>query len=80
MTREQRAVEQWARKAREATWRRDLAICQMSGAGASLRDIAALAGVSHATVARIVATGAPAGAYMAAASRDVSALEGDTGR
>lgn len=48
-------VAVWARKAREATERRDAEIRQMRGEGASLRAIAEAAGMSHTAVAKILA-------------------------
>lgn len=48
-------VASWARKAREATSSRDEAIRRMREGGASLRDIAAAAELSHTAVAKIVA-------------------------
>lgn len=44
-----------ARKAREATTRRDELIRQMRAEGASWRTIAAAAGLSHMAVSKIVA-------------------------
>lgn len=45
----------WARKAREATARRDTLIRDMRSEGASLRAIAEAAGLTHTAVAKIVA-------------------------
>lgn len=53
--RARRDVEEWATRAREATTRRDAAMVRMIGYGASLREVAAAAGMSHSAVARIVA-------------------------
>lgn len=47
-------VASWARKAREATSRRDEAIARMRDEGASLRAIAAAAELSHTAVAKIL--------------------------
>lgn len=52
MTTAQR-VASWAKKAREATERRDEAIRQMRDEGASLRAIAAEAHLSHTAIAKI---------------------------
>lgn len=49
------AVSTWARKAREATERRDDAIRRMRDEGASLRVIAEAAGLTHAGIARVLA-------------------------
>jgi len=49
-----RAVSTWARKAREATERRDAEIRAMRAAGASLRDIGAAAGMAHASIVRVL--------------------------
>lgn len=49
-----RQVASWARKARQATARRDMAIVAMRAEGASLRTIADAAGLSHAGVLRIL--------------------------
>lgn len=43
-----------ARKAREATARRDELICQMRAEGGSLRTIAFIAGLSHTAVKKIL--------------------------
>lgn len=48
-------VASWARKAREATARRDKAIRAMRAEGASLRAIADAASLSHTAVAKILA-------------------------
>lgn len=48
-------VASWARKAREATARRDEAIRQAHADGASLRQIAAAASLSHTAIAKIIA-------------------------
>lgn len=50
-------VAVWAEKARAATLRRDQAIRAMRGEGASLRTIAAAAGLSHMAVSKIIAKG-----------------------
>ena len=47
-------VRTWATKVREATERRDEAIREMRDEGASLREIAAVASLSHTTIANIV--------------------------
>jgi lambda repressor-like predicted transcriptional regulator len=52
------AVAAWARKAREATAKRNEAIATMRREGASLREIAAAAGLSHTAVANILKGGA----------------------
>lgn len=49
-----REVASWARKAREATQRRDEAIRAMRDEGASLRTIAEAASLSHTAVAKIL--------------------------
>jgi len=51
----EQAVASWARKAREATSRRDEAIHQMRSEGATLRAIAQAAGLTHTAVAKILA-------------------------
>lgn len=48
-------VALWARKAREATAQRDVAIKAMRDEGASLRAIAEAASLSHTAVAKILA-------------------------
>ncbi len=48
-------VAGWARKAREATERRDTAIQKMRDEGATLRAIAEAAALSHTAVAKILA-------------------------
>lgn len=48
-------VASWARKAREATKRRDEAIRAMRAEGATLRAIAEAASLSHTAVAKILA-------------------------
>lgn len=48
-------VALWAKKAREATVRRDEAIRAMRAEAAPLRDIAEAAGLSHTAVAKICA-------------------------
>ena len=53
MTPEQQ-VASWARKAREATERRDAAIQTMRDEGASLRAIADAAQLSHTAIAKIL--------------------------
>lgn len=50
-----RQLASQARKAREATARRDLLIRQLRAEGATLRAIAEAAGMSHTAVAKIVA-------------------------
>ena len=45
----------WADRARQATDRRNELIRQMRDEGATLRQIAAAAGVSHVSVAKILA-------------------------
>ena len=50
-----KAIASWAKKAREATARRDDAIRRMRGEGASLRDIAQVAELSHTAIAKILA-------------------------
>lgn len=50
-------VAVWADKARAATLRRDQAIRVMRAEGASLRTIAAAAGLSHMAVSKILAKG-----------------------
>lgn len=47
-------VASWARKAREATARRDQAIRRMRDQGASLRAIAEAASLSHTAIAKIL--------------------------
>lgn len=47
-------VRRWADKARAATEKRDDAIRAMRAEGATLRDIAAAAGMTHAGVARVL--------------------------
>ena len=47
-------VASWAKKAREATTRRDEAIRQMHDEGASLRAIAEAASLSHTAIAKIL--------------------------
>lgn len=54
MTPSQR-VAAWAHTVREATAERDAAMVAMRAEGYSLREIAAVAGLSHTTVATIVA-------------------------
>jgi DNA invertase Pin-like site-specific DNA recombinase len=55
MTTSQRInVHSWAKKAREATAARDEAIRQMRAEGATLREIAAAAGLTHTAIARII--------------------------
>lgn len=56
MTTAQQLASQ-ARKAREATARRDELIRQMRAEGASWRTIAAAAGLSHMAISKIVAKG-----------------------
>lgn len=48
-------VEQFANEARAYTSMRDEAIRQARAAGASLREIAKLAGLSHGAIAKILA-------------------------
>ncbi len=48
-----------ARKAREATARRDELIVQMRAEGEALRTIAEAAGLSHTAVAKVLAKNAP---------------------
>lgn len=48
-------VEKFAQEAKTWTSMRDEAIRQMRAEGASLREIAKLAGLTHAAIARIVA-------------------------
>jgi len=48
-------VASWARKAREATARRDAEIRRMRAEGASLRAIAEAAGLTHTAIAKIIA-------------------------
>jgi hypothetical protein len=55
-------VMTWASKARQATAKRDAAIHQMRGEGASLRDIGEAAGLSHTAVAKILLHHPPAAA------------------
>lgn len=50
-----RLLASQARKAREATARRDALIRQMRAEGASLREIAQAAGLTHTGIARILA-------------------------
>lgn len=50
-----KAVASWARKAREATTRRDDEIRRMRDEGATLRAIAEAASLSHTAVAKIIA-------------------------
>jgi len=50
-------VASWATKARDATKKRDDAIRQMRAEGASLRAIAAAAGLTHPGVAKIIQRG-----------------------
>jgi len=45
----------WAKKAREATARRDDLIRQMRAEGSTLRSIAEAAGLTHTAVAKILA-------------------------
>lgn len=52
-------VSYWARKAREATTKRNRAIVIMHNEGASLRTIAAEAGLSQSGVARILRDDSP---------------------
>jgi DNA invertase Pin-like site-specific DNA recombinase len=47
----------WAKRAREATARRDELIRQMRADGASLRAIAEVAGLSHMAISKIVNRG-----------------------
>lgn len=47
-------VASWAKKAREATAKRDAAIRQMRDEGSSLRSIAEAAGLTHTAVAKIL--------------------------
>jgi lambda repressor-like predicted transcriptional regulator len=47
-------VASWAKKAREATAKRDEAIRQMREEGATLRAIAAAAGLTHSGVAKVL--------------------------
>lgn len=47
-------VSTWARKAREATARRDDAIRRMHAEGAALRTIGEAAGLSHTAVKKIL--------------------------
>lgn len=54
MTPEWRAVNRWARKAREASVARNEAIIRAHVAGLSLREIAAAAELSHTAIAKIV--------------------------
>ena len=49
-----RQLTSWARKAREATARRDELIRQMRGEGATLRAIAEAAGLTHSAIALIL--------------------------
>lgn len=53
MTRQE--VARWAQKARRAVAARDEAIVAYRATGASLRDVAEAAGLSHTAVAKIVA-------------------------
>ena len=53
-TPEWRAVQHWSRKAREATAKRDKAIVAMRASGATLRDIAEAAELTHPGVIRIL--------------------------
>lgn len=48
-------VASWARKAREATKRRNAAIRQMRAEGSTLRAIAEAASLTHTAVAKIIA-------------------------
>lgn len=48
-------VASWAKKAREATARRDEEIRKMRTDGATLRAIADSAGLTHSAIARILA-------------------------
>jgi hypothetical protein len=48
-------VARWAKKAREATERRNQAIKEAYDEGATLREIAAAAGLSHTAIAKIIA-------------------------
>jgi hypothetical protein len=57
MTTATRAVTTWAKKAREARERRDEAIRLMSAEGASLRQIAASAKMSHNGIVKILKGG-----------------------
>lgn len=47
-------VASWARKAREATGRRDEEIRRMRAEGSTLRAIAEAAGLTHTAIAKIV--------------------------
>lgn len=48
-------VASWAKRAREATLRRDEAIRQMRDEGSTLRSIAEAAGLTHTAIAKILA-------------------------
>lgn len=50
----------WAHKAREATVRRDALIVQRRAEGASLRQIASEANLSHTAIAKVLASQAEA--------------------
>lgn len=52
-----RRVAEWAKKAKAATTQRDEAIRAMRADGASLREIAAAAGLSHEAINRICRKG-----------------------
>lgn len=54
MTGSAKALASWARRAREATARRDALIVQMRGEGAPLRTIAEAANLSHTAIAKIL--------------------------
>lgn len=54
MMRTAQQVASWARKAREATQRRNEAMLAMRDEGATLRDIAEAAGLSHTQIANIL--------------------------
>jgi hypothetical protein len=47
-------VTAWAGKARQATAKRDAAICSMRAGGATLREIGEAAGLAHTEVAMIL--------------------------
>ena len=50
-------VAKWAKRLREAGSKRDEAIRQMHDEGASLREIAAAASLSHGAIAKIINKG-----------------------